>query len=46
MFGLSQYKAALKIVEDFRLPIEVTENKELSTKEKERIRRERAERER
>lgn len=46
MFGLSQYEAALKIVEDFRLPVEVKENKELSEQDRERIRRERTERER
>lgn len=46
MFGLSQYDAARKLIEDFNLPIEVKGNKELNTKEKERIRREKAERER
>ena len=46
MFGLSQYEAALKIVEDFRLPIEVKRNKELREQDRERIRRERTERER
>ena len=46
MFGLSQYEAALKIVEDFRLPIEIKGNKELSEQDRERIRRERTERER
>ena len=46
MFGLSQYEAALKIVEDFRLPIEVKGNKELSEQDRARIRRERTERER
>ena len=46
MFGLSQYEAALKIVEDLRLPIEVKRNKELREQDRERIRRERTERER
>lgn len=46
MFGLSQYEAALKIVEDFRLSIEVKGNKELSEQDRARIRRERTERER
>ena len=46
MFDLSQYEAALKIVEDFRLPIEIKGNKELSEQDRERIRRERTERER
>ena len=32
---------ALKIVEDFRLPIEIKGNKELSEQDRERIRRER-----
>ena len=46
MFGLSQYDAALKLAEDFRLPIDVKRNAELSVREKERIRREKAEHER
>ena len=46
MFGLSQYEAALKIVEDFRLPIGVKGNKGLSEQDRECIRRERTERER
>lgn len=46
MFGLSQYDAALKLAEDFCLPIDVKGNAELSVKEKERIRREKMERER
>ena len=46
MFGLSQYEAALKIVEDFRLPIVVKGNRGLSEQDRECIRRERAERER
>lgn len=45
MFGLSQYDAALKLIEDFALPIDVKGNAELSVQEKERIRRENAERE-
>lgn len=44
MFGLSQYEAALKLIEDFRLPVEVKGASELSREEKERIRKERAER--
>lgn len=44
MFGLSQYDAALKLVEDFRLPIDVKGNTELSVQEKERIHREKEER--
>ena len=46
MFGLSQYDAALKLIEDFTLPIDAKGNVELSVQEKERIRREKAERER
>ncbi len=46
MYGLSQYDAALKLIEDFSLPIDVKGNAELSVQEKVRIRRERAERER
>ena len=46
MFGLSQYDAALKLIEDFVLPINTKGNKDLSVQEKERIRREKAERER
>ena len=45
MYGLSQYEAACKLIEDFRLPIDVKNHKELSRKEKERIRKEKAERE-
>lgn len=37
MFDLSQYEAALKIVEDFRLPIEIKGNKELSEQDRERF---------
>jgi hypothetical protein len=46
MFGLSQYEAALKLIEDFRLPIEVNGNRKLSDKDRERIRREKEEHER
>lgn len=44
MFGLSQYDAALKLAEDFALPIDVKGSTELSMQEKERFRREKAER--
>ena len=46
MFGLSQYDAALKLIEDFSLPVDAKGNVELSVREKEHIRREKAERER
>ena len=46
MFGLSQYDAALRLIEDFMLSIDAKGIAELSVQEKERIRRERAERER
>ena len=46
MFGLSQYDAALKLIEDFILPVEVRGSTELNIQEKERIHREKAERER
>lgn len=46
MFGLSQYDAARKLIEDFALPIDTGGVAELSVREKERIRRERTERER
>ncbi len=46
MFGLSQYDAALKLIEDFALPVDVKGNAELSVQERERIRGEKAERER
>lgn len=46
MYGLSQYDAALKLIEDFTLPIDLKRNVELSVQEKERIRRENAERKR
>ncbi len=44
MFGLAQYDAALKLVEDFALPIDTKGSAELSMQEKELIRREKAER--
>ena len=46
MFGLSQYEAALKLIEDFSLPVKVKRNAELDVQEKKRIRMEKAERER
>lgn len=46
MFGLSQYDAALKLIEDFALPIDTKGNKDLSVQEKERIRKKKTERER
>ena len=46
MFGLSQYDAALKLIEDFTLPIDAKGNAELSVHEKERIHREKTECER
>ena len=46
LFGLSQYDAALKLIEDFTLSIGAKGNTELSVRDKERIRREKAERER
>lgn len=46
MYGLSQYDAALKLIEDFTLPIDAKGNAKLSVQEKERIRREKAEHER
>jgi len=46
MFGLSQYDAALKLIEDFSLPVDAKGSAELSVQEKERIRREKTERER
>ncbi len=46
MFGLSQYDAALKLIEDFMLPIDAKGIADLSVQEKECIRREKAERER
>lgn len=46
MFGLSQYDAALKLIGDFSLPVEVKGKTELNAQEKERIRRKKAEWER
>ena len=46
MFGLSQYEAACKLIEDFRLPVASKNFTELSRQEKERIRKERADQER
>ena len=46
MFGLSQYDAALKLIEDFRLPISVRGKVTINEQEKERLRKEKAERER
>ena len=46
MYGLSQYEAACKLIEDFRLPIDVKNRTELSKQEKEHIRKEKAEQER
>ena len=39
MFGLSQYDAALKLIDDFQLPIQTGKHAKLSKKEKERSRR-------
>jgi DNA primase len=46
MYGLPQYDAALKLIEDFSLPVDTRGNTGLGVQEKERIRREKAERER
>lgn len=46
MFGLSQYDAALKLVEDFCLPISVCNKVTFNEQEKVRIRKEKAEKER
>ena len=46
MFGLTQYEAALKLIEDFSLTVDVRESASLSAQEKKRIRSEKAERER
>ena len=46
MFGLSQYDAALKLIGDFTLPVDAKGSAGLSVQEKERIRREKTERER
>ena len=39
MFRLSQYDAALKLIDDLTLPVDAKGNAELSVQEKERIRR-------
>ncbi len=39
MFGLSQYEAALKLIDNFQLPIQAGKHAKLNKKEKERIRR-------
>ena len=46
MFGLSQYDAALKLIEDFVLPVDVKKNEGLNAQEKERIRKEKTEQKR
>ena len=46
MYGLSQYEAACKLIEDFRLSVTVKNHTELSRREKERIKIEKAEQER
>lgn len=46
MFGLTQYEAALKLIEDFALPVDVRGSASLSAPEKKRIRSEKEERER
>lgn len=46
LFGLSQYQAALKLIEDFRLPIQRKGKAELDEWEKKRIKETRAEQER
>ena len=46
MFGLSQYDAALKLIEDFTLPISVKGKVTFNEQEKARIRKEKAEKER
>ena len=46
MFGLSQYDAALKLIEDFQLPISVRGKATFNEQEKARIRKEKAEKER
>ena len=46
MFGLTQYEAALKLIEDFSLPVDVKENAGFNAQEKEQIRKEKAEKER
>lgn len=46
MFGLSQYDAALKLIEDFQLPISVRSKATFNEQEKARIRKEKAKKER
>ncbi len=46
MFGVSQYDAALKLVEDFSLPISISCSRKFNEQEKARIRKEKAEKER
>ena len=46
MFGLSQFQAALKLVEDFNLPVEVKGASALNEQEKTKIKKEQAERQR
>ena len=46
MFGLTQYEAACRLIEEFSLPVDVKERASLSVQEKNRIRSEKAERER
>lgn len=46
LYGLSQYEAAVKLIEDFMLPIETKGKTQLTESERKRIRREREERER
>ena len=46
MYGLSQYEAACKLIEDFRLPINIKNTTELGRQEQERIKKEKAEQER
>jgi hypothetical protein len=45
MFGLSQYDAALKLIEDFHLPVEVKGYRTLSEQERARLRKEKEARE-
>lgn len=45
LYGLSQYEAAEKLIEDFRLPVEITGKSELTDNERKRIQREMAEKE-
>ncbi|MDE7431978.1 MAG: DNA primase [Lachnospiraceae bacterium] len=46
MFGLSQYNATLKLIDDFTLSIDLKGNTVFNAQEKERLRKEKAERER